>query len=110
MRGVGWDFGQHVYVPRGPSALPAERGTFVKNTVWQLVRNQLLIDFVDTVEKMTPGVTASGGTIFLPQLPPLQRYAFSTYLHLASLLTYYTIAISEFFSKRHHIRVPSQKL
>ncbi|KAI0747968.1 hypothetical protein C8Q80DRAFT_706252 [Daedaleopsis nitida] len=83
MRGVGWDFGRHVYVPRGPSALPAERSTFVKNTVRRLVRNQLLIDFVDTVEKMTPGVTASGGTIFLPQLPPLERYAVSTCLHLA---------------------------
>ena len=82
LRGVNWDFGRHVYVPRAPSALPSERSAFVKATVWRIVRNQLYVDTFDTIEKLIPGVTATGGTIFFPQLPPLQRYALSTFLHL----------------------------
>lgn len=82
LRGIGWDFGKGVWVPRPPSALPAERSAFIKSTVRRIVQNQLYVDVFDTIEKLTPGVTATGGTIFLPQLPPLQRYALSTFLHL----------------------------
>lgn len=71
-----------MWVPRPPSALPAERSAFIKSTVRRIVQNQLYVDVFDTIEKLTPGVTATGGTIFLPQLPPLQRYALSTFLHL----------------------------
>ncbi|KAH9901231.1 hypothetical protein C8Q73DRAFT_723112 [Cubamyces lactineus] len=81
MRGIGWDFGRHVPVPR--STQPLERRAFIWATVKSIVGTQLLIDVLDTVTKYLPGITATGGTIFYESLPPLQRYAVSTAIHVA---------------------------
>ncbi len=80
MRGVGWDFGQSLYVP--PGQWPSERNAFIKAKLWNFARNELYVDIWETIEKLTPGVSSTGGTIFLPHLPPLQRYAYSTFLQL----------------------------
>jgi Membrane bound O-acyl transferase family len=48
-----------------------------------LVRNYLMVDFVEVVMKSIPGVgTPEGGSIFLPQLPVISRYALSTAIHI----------------------------
>ncbi|TBU66006.1 hypothetical protein BD310DRAFT_943492 [Dichomitus squalens] len=80
MRGVGWDFGQSLYIPSGER--PSERDAFIRATLWRFARNMLYIDIWETIEKLTPGVSSTGGTIFLSQLPFFQRYACSTFLHL----------------------------
>ncbi|KAI0361931.1 hypothetical protein OH77DRAFT_1416119 [Trametes cingulata] len=80
MRGIGWDFGKHVPLPR--STRPLERRAFIRATVKDIILTQLFIDIFDTITKYLPGVTATGGTIFLQGLPPLQRYAVSTALHI----------------------------
>ncbi|KAI0806713.1 hypothetical protein C8Q74DRAFT_1223971 [Fomes fomentarius] len=54
-----------VWVPRPPSALPAQRSAFINSTVRRIVRNQLYVDLFDTIGKLTPG-----------------QYALSTCLHL----------------------------
>ncbi|KAI1787882.1 hypothetical protein LXA43DRAFT_975059 [Ganoderma leucocontextum] len=80
MRGVGWDFGRSLYIPSGE--WPSERNAFIKAKLWNFTRNELYVDVWETIEKLTPGVSSNGGTIFLPHLPPLQRYAYSTFLQL----------------------------
>ncbi|KAI8998788.1 hypothetical protein BD414DRAFT_476099 [Trametes punicea] len=97
MRGVGWDFGNFTPLPR--ATRPAERRAFIRATVKDVVRNQLIVDFADTVIKQLPGVTATGGTIFYDSLPPAKRYAVSTAIHIlngvlifASVAAVYDIA------------------
>ncbi|PIL23846.1 hypothetical protein GSI_13597 [Ganoderma sinense ZZ0214-1] len=80
MRGIGWDFGQSLYIPSGE--WPPERNAFIRAKLLNFARNELYVDIWETVEKLTPGVSSTGGTIFLPHLPPLQRYAFSMFLQL----------------------------
>ncbi|KAI0374729.1 hypothetical protein BV20DRAFT_960879 [Pilatotrama ljubarskyi] len=80
MRGIGWDFGKHTPLPR--STRPLERRAFIRATVKDIVLTQLSIDVFDTITKFLPGVTATCGTIFFQDLPPLQRYLVSTALHI----------------------------
>ncbi|CDO70746.1 hypothetical protein BN946_scf184798.g61 [Trametes cinnabarina] len=87
MRGVGWDFGTYVPIPR--SNRPAERQAYIRATIKDIVRNVLLVDVLDTAVKQVPGITATGGSIFLQELPPLQRYALSTILHISHGLMVY---------------------
>ncbi|KAH9908249.1 uncharacterized protein BXZ73DRAFT_37838, partial [Epithele typhae] len=80
MRGIGWDFGQYIYVP--PPTQPLSRRPFVVHALKNLVHNVLAIDLIDTIIKLTPGVGPTSGTIFLAHLSPFPRYALSTVLHL----------------------------
>ncbi|KAJ7600686.1 hypothetical protein C8J56DRAFT_1157003 [Mycena floridula] len=80
-RGLDFKFGHKVYIP--PEERPLERGSFIRATLWLLVKNFLILDFLETALKLFPGVgTPSGGTIFYPSLPPIQRYAVSTVIHM----------------------------
>lgn len=93
MRGVGWDFGKYTPIPR--TTRPSEREAFIRATVKNILRNLLLIDLIDTVTKCIPGVTATGGTIFLQELPPLERYLFSTAIHVGhGLLIFAGVALT----------------
>jgi hypothetical protein len=84
IRGIGWDFGTDY-----PLHLPREWrqtepvGVFLRQTAVQFCLSLLIIDFLECSFKAIPGIgTPSGGTIFLPQLPPLQRYSLSTLITL----------------------------
>ena len=81
LRGLGWDFGRHVYVP--PPIQPRARRAFLHMTLARLARNVLLFDALDTLIKLTPGLGPEGGTLFLAHLAPAPRYALSTALHAA---------------------------
>ena len=86
IRGIGWDFGTHhpLHVPREWRQTEPV-GVFLRQTAVQLCLSFLIFDLLECLFKLIPGVgTPEGGTIFLPQLPPLQRYSFST---LISLMT-----------------------
>ena len=79
-RGFGWDFGQGVHVPQ--ETRPLERGPFLKATWKILFKYLLLLDFLDCCFKLIPGVgSPPGASIFFP-LPPVQRYAASTTIHI----------------------------
>lgn len=81
MRGIGWDYGRGVYIPQ--PTRPHERGPFLRATFFSFLRNFLLLDFLEWLLKLFPGVgDPSGGSIFYPQLPPIQRYAVSTTIHI----------------------------
>ncbi|KIM89143.1 hypothetical protein PILCRDRAFT_813054 [Piloderma croceum F 1598] len=83
MRGLGWDFGIGIYVPK--HTRPLDRGPFVIATLRSFIRNFLMLDFLEWLLKLFPGVgDPRGGSIFYPQLPPLQRYAVSTTIHTLS--------------------------
>lgn len=82
-RGVGWDFGKFVYIP--PETKPLERRGFLIATLNSFAYNYFALDFIEACLKLIPGVgTPSGASIFFPSLPPVQRYAFSTLIHIAS--------------------------
>ena len=82
LRGYGWDFGRGVHVPQ--EYRPLERGAFLMATWNIFFKYLLLLDFIESSLKLIPEVTSPfGGTIFLP-LPPIQRYAVSTTLHITS--------------------------
>ncbi|KAI0308460.1 hypothetical protein OF83DRAFT_247463, partial [Amylostereum chailletii] len=83
LRGLGWDFGRDVPVP--PPTRPQQRGPFLRATLLSFLSNYLLLDFIESVLKLVPGVgSVEGDTIFLPTLPPLQRYALSTAIHFST--------------------------
>ncbi|RPD65979.1 hypothetical protein L227DRAFT_597347 [Lentinus tigrinus ALCF2SS1-6] len=84
MRGVGYDFGQYVYIHLAP--VSSSRSAFVRTVVPRLIRNYMVMDVLDTVEKRDD---------LLPHLPPIQRYTISTALHaLHGLLIYAHISVS----------------
>ncbi|KII90963.1 hypothetical protein PLICRDRAFT_39539 [Plicaturopsis crispa FD-325 SS-3] len=81
MRGLGWDFGQGVYVP--PEKRSQERVPFLRATLLTFLCHYLALDFLESVLKLFPGVGSPyGGTIFYSHLPPVQRYAVSTFIHV----------------------------
>lgn len=84
LRGIGWDFGTDypLHVPREWRQTEPV-GVFLRQTATQLCLSLLLFDLLDCSFKLIPGVgTPEGGTIFLPQLPWLQRYTLSTLITL----------------------------
>ena len=81
LRGVGWDFGKGVHVP--VQTRPLLRNLFLRATFRSFFFHFLVLDFLDSTFKMFPGVgTIQGGSIFYASLPPLQRYALSTLIHI----------------------------
>ncbi|TDL23297.1 hypothetical protein BD410DRAFT_747373 [Rickenella mellea] len=83
MRGIGWDFGRGVHIPREPR--PLEQAPYLKATLVSALRHFITLDFFESCLKLVPGVgSVSGGTIFLPTLPPLYRYTVSTAIHIAT--------------------------
>lgn len=83
MRGLGYVHGKGVYIP--PPERPQERNAFIRVTFLSFLRNFLVLDFLEAQIKLFPGVGSPyGGSIFYPDLPPLQRYVVSTYIHSLS--------------------------
>jgi hypothetical protein len=83
MRGIGWEFGIGTYIPKHKR--PLDRLPFIRATIRSFVWNFLVVDFLEWLIKLFPGVgDPRGGSIFYPQLPPLQRYAVSTAIHIIS--------------------------
>ncbi|KZV80485.1 hypothetical protein EXIGLDRAFT_572399, partial [Exidia glandulosa HHB12029] len=80
VRGIGWDFGSGIYVP--PLGRPTERDPWIRATLKSIVVSFLALDFLESFLKLWPGVgSPTGGSIFFPTLPPVQRYILSTALH-----------------------------
>jgi hypothetical protein len=83
MRGLGWDFGIGVYIPKHKRSL--DRGPFIHATLLSLIRNFLLVDLLESLIKQLPGVgDPRGGSMFYSHLAPLQRYIVSTTIHTIS--------------------------
>ncbi|KAJ7708527.1 hypothetical protein B0H16DRAFT_1632683 [Mycena metata] len=81
MRGPRWKFtqGTHIPAPTRPLARPA----FLRATLRSFATNFLLLDLLESLVKLFPGVgTPSGGSIFYAGLPPVPRYAVSTLIHM----------------------------
>ncbi|KAJ7043077.1 hypothetical protein C8F04DRAFT_29225 [Mycena alexandri] len=81
MRGVRWKFTQGTYVP-APTR-PLARPAFLRATLRSFVTNFLLLDLLESLVKLFPGVgTPTGGSIFYAGLPPVPRYVVSTLIHM----------------------------
>lgn len=89
LRGIGWDFGKGTYIPR--ETKPIERIPFIRATCSSFLQSFLLLDFVESCIKLVPGLgSPEGGTMFLPWLPPFQRYALGMTMHVCSGLALLT--------------------
>lgn len=82
-RGQDWRFGRDAYVIK--ESRPLERSAFLRSTLKHTLICYLLLDLLANLIKLVPGVGSSyGGSIYLPTLPPIQRYLFGSLLHLTS--------------------------
>jgi hypothetical protein len=80
-RGTGWVFGKYTHVPK--EFRPKEFAPFFRATLQSFLRNFLILDFLESLLKLFPGVgDPMGGSIFYPELPPFQRYLVSTTIHM----------------------------
>lgn len=80
MRGLQWKFGQGIYIPK--PTRPLERTAFLYATLISFIQNYLILDFLETLLKLFPGVgSPAGGTMFYPVAPSV-RYTVSTTIHL----------------------------
>ncbi|KAH6911396.1 hypothetical protein BKA70DRAFT_854773 [Coprinopsis sp. MPI-PUGE-AT-0042] len=81
LRGLQWKFGQGVHIP--PPDRPLERNAFLKATLYSFIKNFILLDVLESLVKLFPGVgTPVGGTIFYSELSPIPRYLVSTTIHM----------------------------
>lgn len=80
-RGIGWDWGKHIYVPpKEPGEGSSSTATSAIGHLIAFVQVQVLFDFVLFAQQswtLHPShlpTHPAGGTIFDPTLPPLLRY------------------------------------
>lgn len=79
-RGIGWNFGKDVYIPPHPEG---SREHFLWSATTSNIKHFLLVDLVKTTCVYLPGIgDTMGDSMFYQELPPLQRYAVSTFIHL----------------------------
>lgn len=80
-RGIQWQFGLTICIP--PHTKPVDqRPLFLKKTFSTFVLNFFLLDLIEAVLKLFPGVgSINGGTMFYPNLPFVYRYTVSTIIH-----------------------------
>jgi hypothetical protein len=86
LRGIGWEFGTGtgIYIPPHTRDI-SNRSRFVQQTFRSLILNFLAVDLIESFLKFIPsGAGATGGTIYLPSLPPVPRYAFASFLHFVT--------------------------
>jgi hypothetical protein len=89
MRGIGWEFGRGVFIPK--ETKPLARSPFLRATLRSFASNYILLDFLNFLVKLFPGVGSfSGGSIFYASLPWPQRYAVSTTIHFLTGCSIYT--------------------
>ncbi|KAJ4482026.1 hypothetical protein J3R30DRAFT_3455944 [Lentinula aciculospora] len=81
MRGAGWKFGAGTHMPK--TIRPLERNQFLQKTLWSFIKHFLVLDLIESIIKLFPGVgTPAGGSIFYQNLPIPQRYFVSTTIHM----------------------------
>ncbi|KAH7099458.1 membrane bound O-acyl transferase family-domain-containing protein [Auriculariales sp. MPI-PUGE-AT-0066] len=90
-RGFGWDFGTGAGLIVPKNTKPLDRRAYFWATVRTFIINFFFFDLLESLVKLSPSAaTPAGGTIFLPELPPLQRYLFSTAVHVMTGMTFVT--------------------
>ncbi|KAI0071667.1 hypothetical protein K474DRAFT_1668788 [Panus rudis PR-1116 ss-1] len=80
-RGIGYDYGADIYIP--PDTRDLRRGPFLRSAAYTCFTSVLTIDIIQTFLISLPRIGSYyGGTIFLPELSPVPRYALSTLIHI----------------------------
>jgi len=103
-RGIGWDFGEGLYIP--PHTRPLERNAFIKGSIQSFLVTFFLLDFIESFLKVIPGFSyPAGGTIFFMDAPPSflrdtllwpwiqAHYEFSTFITKYTVSTVLTFII-----------------
>lgn len=83
LRGIGWEFGKAVNVPK--ETRPLQRDAFLKATATIFMKNYLIVDLFIAIIQQLPGVgSTAGGSMFYTSLPSLPRYIVSTLIFFIS--------------------------
>jgi len=89
LRGIDWKFGRGVHIPK--EWRPSHPPEFLRATVISFIKNFLILDFLESLVKMFPGVGQPlGGSMFYPELTPVSRYLVSTCIHILTGLSILT--------------------
>ncbi|KAF9565753.1 hypothetical protein CPC08DRAFT_704454 [Agrocybe pediades] len=81
LRGLDWKFSRGVHVPK--EWRPLDPPSFLHATLISFIKNFLLLDFLEAILKLFPGVGQPlGGSIFYQELTPVPRYLVSTFIHI----------------------------
>ncbi|KIY72002.1 hypothetical protein CYLTODRAFT_389499 [Cylindrobasidium torrendii FP15055 ss-10] len=81
LRGLQFKFGRNMHLPH--DSRPMERGPFLKATGISFIQHFLIVDILETILKLFPGVgSVEGGSMFYPELSIIPRYATSTLIHM----------------------------
>jgi hypothetical protein len=68
-RGIGWDYGESLYVP--PQTRPLERKAFIKGSIKSFLVTFFLFDFIESCLNVIPGFSYPGSrSIFFMDAPP----------------------------------------
>jgi len=99
MRGLGWTWSQGLQIP--PETRPLHsRKAFLTATVGCIVRDMFICDtlhyFIQCLSPETFGST-QGGTIFDPNLSPVPRYLYSTFITTMTGLVIYFCMTTQYY-------------
>jgi len=87
-RGIGWEFGRGT--PIAAPTRPLSRTGYIVATTRDIILGLIYLDVGNAFIHIYPGLASkSGGSIFAAHLPPLQRYAWSTYVTILTGITGY---------------------
>ncbi|THV00860.1 hypothetical protein K435DRAFT_431684 [Dendrothele bispora CBS 962.96] len=82
LRGFSYKFSSGLHIPSHTRPL-TPRSAFIKSTFYSFLKNYLLLDLLESLLKLFPGVgDVTGGSMFYTSLPLVQRYLVSTGIHL----------------------------
>ncbi|KAH7099462.1 membrane bound O-acyl transferase family-domain-containing protein [Auriculariales sp. MPI-PUGE-AT-0066] len=84
-RGYNWDFGTGSGMVVPPYNKPLEREPYLRATLFRVIWTYFAFDLLVALVKLAPcAQTPAGGSIFMQDFPPAQRYILSTALTLAT--------------------------
>jgi len=82
LRGLSYKFSSGLHIPSQTRPL-VPRSAFLKSTLYSFLKNFLLLDFLESLLKLFPGVgNVTGGSMFYTSFPLFQRYLISTFIHI----------------------------
>ncbi|KIY50443.1 hypothetical protein FISHEDRAFT_38708, partial [Fistulina hepatica ATCC 64428] len=93
-RGLGWEFGEGVYIP--PYNKPLERNAFLRATCLEFAKYFFTYDILETFLKLFPGVgSPEGGSMYYSNLAPVPRFLVATCIH--SAMGYFVYAMFQLY-------------
>lgn len=83
VRGIGLEYGRSIPLP--PETRPLEKKPFLRATFFMFIRSFVLFDILEFTLRLTPPLyTYAGGSIYIQDLPVVQRVTFAMFIHIVT--------------------------